>query len=109
MGNQAMKAIKSYLTPQECKLQLIKSGNHRVNAAERAVQTFKNRFIGALGTTGVDFPIQLWDKMAPQVQDVINLVRCSHINPNKSAYEALEGPYNELVPPGAPRHQGGHL
>ena len=52
MGNQAMKAIKSYLTPQECKLQLVEPGNHRVNAAACAIHTFKNRFIGALGTRG---------------------------------------------------------
>jgi hypothetical protein len=57
MDNQATKAIKTYLTPQQCRLQLVKPGNHRVNAAERAIQTFKNRFIGALGTTDVDFPI----------------------------------------------------
>ena len=83
--NQATKAIKSYLTPQECQLQHVEPGNHYVNAAERAIQTFKNQFIGTLGTTEVDFPIQLWDKMAPQVQDAINLVQCSHIDPDKSA------------------------
>jgi hypothetical protein len=77
MDNQATKAIKSYLTPQQCCLQLVEPGNHRANGAEQAIQTFKNRFIGALGTTDVDFPIQLWDKLAPQVQDSINLLRCS--------------------------------
>ena len=94
MDNQATKAINSYLTPQECKLQLVKPGNHCVNAAKRAIQTLKNRFIGALGTTNVNFPIHLWDKMAPQVQDAINLVCRLRISPNKSAYEALEGPYD---------------
>jgi len=94
MDNQATKAIKSYLTPQQCQLQLIEPGNHRVNVAERAIQTFKNRFIGALGTTDVDFPIQLWDKLAPQVQDSINLLRRSRIDLTKSAYEVLEGPYD---------------
>jgi hypothetical protein len=74
MDNQATKAIKLYLTPWQCCLQLVEPGNHRVNATERAIQTFKNRFIGALGTTDVDFPIQLWDKLAPQVQDSINLL-----------------------------------
>jgi hypothetical protein len=66
MDNQATKAIKLYLTPHQCHLQLVEPGNHRVNAAEQAIQTFKNQFIGALGTTDVDFPIQLWDKLAPQ-------------------------------------------
>ena len=42
MVNQAMKAIKAYLTPQQCELQLVEPNNHRVNAAERAIQTFKN-------------------------------------------------------------------
>ncbi len=75
MDNQATKAIKSYLTPQQCRLELAKPGNHQFNAAKRTIQTFKNCFIGALGTTDVNFPIQLWDKLAPQVQDSIKLLR----------------------------------
>ncbi len=74
MDNQATKAIKLYLTPQQCCLQLFEPGNHHINDAEWAIQSFKNRFIGALGTTGMDFSIQLWDKLEPQVQDFINLL-----------------------------------
>jgi hypothetical protein len=94
MDNKATKAIKSYLTLQQCHLQLVKPGNQWVDAAECAIQTFKNCFIGALGSTDVDFPIQLWDKLAPQVQDSINLLRQLQINPHISAYETLEGPYD---------------
>ncbi len=67
--------IKAYLTPQQLSLQLIEPHNHCVNAAERAIQTSKNWFIGALGTTDTNFLIQLWDDLAPQVQDSINLFR----------------------------------
>ena len=102
MDNQATKAIKTYLTPQQCCLQLVEPGNHHVNAAKRAIQMFKNRFIGALGTTDVNFPIQLWDKLTPQVQDSINLLWRSRIDPTKSAYEVLEGPYNWNCYPLAP-------
>jgi hypothetical protein len=103
MDNQATKAIKAYLTPQQVTLQLAEPHNHRVNATEQAIQTCKNQFIGALGTTDSEFPIQLWDKLAPQVQDCINLLRCSRISPdNKSAYEILEGPYNFNCYPLAP-------
>jgi hypothetical protein len=42
MDNQATKVIKAYLTPQQVSLQLIKLHNHCVNAAKRAIQTFKN-------------------------------------------------------------------
>jgi hypothetical protein len=73
MDNQATKVIKAYLQPQNIRLQLAEPHNHRVNAAEQAFQTFKNRFLGALGTTNINFPIQLWDKLSPQVQHLINL------------------------------------
>jgi hypothetical protein len=38
-----------------------------MNAAERALQTFKDAFIAALATNDSDFPLQLWDKLTPQV------------------------------------------
>ena len=74
MDNQATKHIKQYLSENKCKLQLVEPHNHRVNAAERAIQTFKDVFIAALATTDVDFPLQLWDKLTPQVQTCLNLI-----------------------------------
>ena len=50
--------------------------------------------ISALATTDSDFPLQLWDRLTPQVQDCINLMRASRIDPTKSAYKILNGPYN---------------
>jgi hypothetical protein len=104
MDNQATKYIKQFLIKKECDLQVVEPHNHQVIAAERAIQTFKDAFIAALATTDRDFPLQLWDKLAPQVQDTLNLLRASQINPNISAYEALNGPYNwdryPLAPPG---------
>jgi hypothetical protein len=102
MDNQATKIIKAYLAPQNVMLQLTKPHNHRVNAAKQAIQTFKNCFISALGTTDANFLIQLWDKLTPQVLDSIKLLRQSRVNPNHSAYEALKGPYNWNCYPMAP-------
>ena len=106
MDNQATKLIKKFLAKKEFNLQVVELHNHRVNVAERAIQTFKDAFIAALATTNCKFPLQLWDKLAPQVQDTLNLLRASRINPNISAYKdkALNGPYNwdwyPLAPPG---------
>jgi hypothetical protein len=94
MDNQATKHIKQFLTENECKLQLVEPHNYRVNAAERAIQTFKDAFIAALATTDSDFPLQLWDKLTPQVQDTLNMMRASRVDPTKSAYEILNGPYD---------------
>jgi hypothetical protein len=94
MDNQATKQIKKFLTKEECKLQLIKTHNHRVNAAERAIQTFKDAFIAALGTTNQDFPLHLWNKITPQVINMLNMMHtlCNH--PTKAAYKILNNPYN---------------
>jgi hypothetical protein len=68
MDNQATRYIKLFLAKQEWDLQVVEPNNHRVNAVERAIQTFKDAFIVALATTYCEFPLQLWDKLAPQVQ-----------------------------------------
>ena len=92
MDNQATKHIKKFLTDKQRKLQLVEPHNHRMNAAKRAIQTCKDAFISALATTERDFPIQLWDKIAPKVQDTLNFLHASRIDPAKSAYEVLYRP-----------------
>jgi hypothetical protein len=61
MDNQASKVIKKKITPKQCDLMLVKPNNPRVNAAERAIQTFKDHFVSALATTDSEFPLKLWD------------------------------------------------
>ncbi len=61
MDNQATKYIKQFPDRNKCKLQLVEPHNHRVNAAEQAIQTFKDAFIATLASTDADFPIQLGD------------------------------------------------
>jgi hypothetical protein len=55
MDNQASQVIKHYLTLKKCDNLLVKPDNHRENAAERAIQTFKAHFISALATTDSKF------------------------------------------------------
>ncbi len=93
MDNQATKYIKQFLDENNCKLQLVKPHNHRINAVEWAIQTFNDTFIAALTTTDSNFPLQLWDELTPQVMSTLNMMRASHINPAISAYKALHGPY----------------
>ena len=82
----------------------MKPHNHHVNAAERVIQRFKDAFIAALATTNNNVPLQLWNKLAPQVQDTLNLLQTSRKKPAISAYEALNGLYDwnwyRLAPPG---------
>ncbi len=104
MENQSTKHIKQFLTKNKCKLQLIEPHNQCDNLAERTIQTFKDAFITitAFATTNSDFPLQFWDNLMPQVQDTLNIMRLSHVNPEISVYEAINSPYNWNRHPLAP-------
>ncbi len=93
MNNQATKHIKTFLTENDCKLQLVELHNHCTNMAECTIQTFKDAFVAALAITDINFPLQLWDYLMPQIQYTLNLMQASHIDPTKLAYEILNEPY----------------
>jgi hypothetical protein len=104
MDNQACRVIKNYLVSKQCNLMLVEPKNHRVNTAERAIQTFEAYFISALATTDSKFPLQLWDQLTNQVKTTLNMLRPSRIDPLMLAYKAVHSPYNwnrfPLAPPG---------
>jgi len=104
MVNQCTKQIKKFLTEKDCELMLVEPHNHRVNAAERAIQMFKDHFISTLAMTDSEFPLQLWNKLTSQVETTLNLMRASRINPRISAYKTIWGQYDwnrfPLAPPG---------
>ena len=51
-----------------------------------------------------DFPVKEWDRLIPQANTTLNLLRASRFNPKLSAFAYVEGlfDYNKtpLVPPG---------
>ncbi|KAL7527155.1 hypothetical protein ACHAWF_008701, partial [Thalassiosira exigua] len=104
MDNECSKTLRDYIEGEKVKIQLVEPDNHRVNAAERAIQTFKNHFIAGLSCVDQHFPLQLWDEILKQAEITLNLLRTSRQDPSKSAYEELEGPFDynrtPLAPPG---------
>ena len=50
MDNECSKTVKTFITQNEMNIQLVEAHNHRVNAAERAIATFKDHFIAGLST-----------------------------------------------------------
>jgi hypothetical protein len=104
LDNECSDIMKSYFNQSNIKYQLAAPGQHRTNAAERAIRTFKNHLIAGLCSTDNEFPIHLWDRLLPQALITINLMRGSRINPKHSAWSQLFGPYNfnkePIAPPG---------
>ena len=75
--------------------QLVPPDIHRRNLAERAIQTFKAHFLSILAGISKAFPNYLWDKLLPQTELTINLLRQSHIAPDMSAWEYYNNaPFN---------------
>jgi hypothetical protein len=104
MDNEASAALKKYLTEKGMNYQLVLPHCHRTNAAERAIGTFKEHFKFGLSTVDPYFPIHLWDRLLPQAEITLNLLRASRLHPQLSAAAHYHGliDYNKIafVPPG---------
>ena len=77
---------------------------HRCNGAEQAIRTFKNHLLSGLATCHPDYPLQGWDRIIPQVELILNLLRNSRLNPKLLAWVYLFGHFdfnkNYVLPPG---------
>ena len=76
------------------KLELVPHGCHRRNAAEVAIRNFKCHFLIVLAGTATNFPPILWDRLLPQTEITLNLLRQSNATPMVSAYAHLSRPFD---------------
>ena len=94
MDNECSKTVEQYIRSNNIAIQLVPPDNHRVNAAERAIATFKEHLIAGLSTVDKLCPLQLWDEFLPQVELTLNLIRFSRRNPRISANEEVYGAFD---------------
>ena len=105
MDNECPSIVLEYIkNTKKMDLLLVPPYMHRVNAAEKAIDSYKNHFISGLATVHPDFPLHLWCRLIPLASITLNLLRPSRINPRLSAEECLNGvfDYNKtpIAPPG---------
>jgi hypothetical protein len=94
LDNEASNALKNYNQTEGITYQLVPPHNHRRNAVERAIRTWKNHFTVGLCSTNDQFPIHLWDRLLEQASITLNLLRPSQQNPKVSAYTMPEGNFD---------------
>ena len=67
---------------------------HRRNASEMAIGTFKNHLLSGLATCDEDYQIHEWDRILPQCELTLNLLRNSQINTKISSWVIIHGHHN---------------
>eukprot|EP00804_Cyclotella_cryptica_P000822 CCRYP_001069-RA/>CCRYP_001069-RA protein AED:0.19 eAED:0.19 QI:0/0/0/1/1/1/2/0/711 len=103
LDNEASTAYRAAITQTwNATYQLVPPNVHRANTAERAIQTFKAHFLSILAGIDPSFPNYLWDKLLPQTELTLNLLRQSTLAPSISAWEAYHGPLNYDTTPLGP-------
>jgi hypothetical protein len=104
LDNKASTALKNFFTSNSIAYQLVPPHCHRRNAAERAIRTFKEHFVAGLSSVDLSFPMHLWDRLLPQAELTLNLLRMSRLHPQLSAAVHYHGivDYNKtaFAPPG---------
>ena len=93
LDNEISQLMTTYMENEQIKNELIATSLRCRNLAERAIQIFQNHFISGLCSTHPDFPVNLWDKLLPQAELTLNLLRPSRIQLHLSAYAQLYGPF----------------
>jgi hypothetical protein len=91
LGNEASTALKNFFTVNDIAYQLVPPHCHRRNAAECAIRTFKEHFVAGISSVDTAFPLHLWDRLLPQAEITLNLLRTSRLHPQLSAAVHFHG------------------
>ena len=103
LDNEKSKDLIDSFNDEKIEYQLVAPYRH-CKYAERAIQTFKEHFKSCIAATDPKFPLSEWDRLIPQTNITINLLRNARVNPKLSAYSYIYGEFNfratPLAPPG---------
>ena len=94
IDNECSSHIQAAFTKHNVDFQIVPPYSHRRNAAERAIQTWKNHFIACLSTVDPTFPLTEWDRLIPQCNLTLNHLRSSRRQPKLSAYASIHGQFD---------------
>ena len=65
LDNECSKELKQAILDNGMTYQLVPPNDHRRNAAEKAIQIFKDHFVAVLCGTDESFPMRLWCSLLP--------------------------------------------
>ena len=100
LDNEASVNYKQEMAESGMTYELVPPDNHRRNLAEKAIQTWKDHFVAVLSGTAESFPMHLWDRVLPQAELQLTMLRQTNTNPKVSTQ--LYGPHNYNARPFVP-------
>ena len=104
LDNQKLVAYEEAICTSGMTFELVPPDDHRHNMAEKAIQTFKDYFVGVLSGCAPTFPLHLWCQLPPQVERQLLLLRQSQLHSNLSVYAHVYDHHNHnrhlLIPIG---------
>ena len=81
LNNECSQDIKNTIKIYNSTFQLVLPYQHRQNVAETAIKTVKSHLLSGIASCHKQFPITEWDRLLPQAEITLNLLRNSRINP----------------------------
>jgi len=101
LDNEKLKDLIDSFINQQINYQLVAPYRH-CKQAKRAILTFKEYFKTCLASVDPNFPLSEWDRLIPQTNITLNLLRNARVNPKLSAYSYIYGKFNFKATPLAP-------
>ena len=103
MDNELSEALKTIILDEyKMHLEVVPPDTHHRNAAEVSIRNSRAQFLSILAGPAPDFPPSLWDRLLPQAEITINLLRKFNATPNVLAYAHLSGTFNYNKMPMSP-------
>ncbi len=89
LDNECSDEFKATIKMNKMTYQLIPPHNHQRIIVEMAIKVFKAHFISILCGADMDFPLHPWDRLLPQAEHTLKMLRRARVTPTDSAYTYL--------------------
>ena len=99
LDNEILAAYVAEIGLTNMTYQLVLPVDHRRKISEKAIQAWKNHFVGVISGTAATFPRHLWYQAIPQAERQLMLLNQTNSNPQISTYAHVYGQHNYSTHP----------
>jgi len=94
IDNEFSNHLKAALAKKHIAHQLVPPYYHISNLSERAIQIFKNHLKAGLAIIDPEYPASEWDRLVPQIEVTLNLLKSTRLSPWLSVFAYILGQFD---------------